>query len=125
MTIEIKPEVKAATDQRLQSGSFHDVDELLMTALSKLPEDRRFDRDVRREAVRRMKGVFQREQIEFGRARDPRSCSRRSPLLMSAFVLDASVAVSWSFPDDLSENTPFAPRVLDLLEEADALVPEV
>jgi len=44
---------------------------------------------------------------------------------MSAFVLDASVAVSWSFPDDLSENTPFAQRVLDLLEEADALVPEV
>lgn len=66
MTIEIKPEVKAATDQRLQSGSFHDVDELLMTALSKLPEDRRFDRDVRREAVRRMREFSKESKLSLG-----------------------------------------------------------
>jgi predicted nucleic acid-binding protein len=44
---------------------------------------------------------------------------------MDAFVLDASVAVSWCFPDDPTKNTTFTQGVLDLLEEADALVPEV
>ncbi len=37
MTIEIKPEVKAAIDKRLQNGAFHDVDELLTKALDALP----------------------------------------------------------------------------------------
>jgi len=66
VTIEIKPEVKAAIDQRLQSGSFHDVDELLMTALAKIPGDRRFDRDVRREAVRRMREFSQESKLNLG-----------------------------------------------------------
>ncbi len=38
MTIEIKPEVKAAIDERLEDGQFCDVDELLTTALEALPE---------------------------------------------------------------------------------------
>ncbi len=38
MTIEIKPEVKAAIDKRLQNGAFHDIDELLTKALDALPE---------------------------------------------------------------------------------------
>jgi hypothetical protein len=38
VTIEIKPEVKAAIDQRLKNGDFHDVDELLIKALDALPE---------------------------------------------------------------------------------------
>ncbi len=44
---------------------------------------------------------------------------------MNAFVLDASIAVSWCFPDDPSENTPYSQAILDLLEEADAVVPEI
>ena len=39
MTIEIKPEVKAAIDERLKNGRFHDVDELLAKALQSLPDD--------------------------------------------------------------------------------------
>ena len=39
MTIEItKPEVEAIIHQRLQSGRFHDVDELLAKALNALEE---------------------------------------------------------------------------------------
>jgi Arc/MetJ-type ribon-helix-helix transcriptional regulator len=38
VTIEIKPEVKAAIDRRLQNGGFHDVDELLTKALDALPD---------------------------------------------------------------------------------------
>ena len=66
MTIEVKPEVKAAIDRRLQNDGFHDVDELLLTALSKLPDDRRFDRDVRREAVRRMKKFSKENKLSLG-----------------------------------------------------------
>ena len=44
---------------------------------------------------------------------------------MDAFVLDACVAISWCFPDDPSENTPYSQGVLDLLEKADAVVPEI
>ncbi len=36
MTIEIKPEVKAAIDEQLQSGRFKSVDDLLASALSEL-----------------------------------------------------------------------------------------
>jgi Arc/MetJ-type ribon-helix-helix transcriptional regulator len=64
--IEIKPEVKAAIETRLQTGRFHDVDELLMTALSKLPEDGRFASDVRREAVRRMKEFSRESKLSLG-----------------------------------------------------------
>ena len=39
MTIEVKPEVKAAIDERLKNGRFHDVDELLTKALEALPEN--------------------------------------------------------------------------------------
>jgi Arc/MetJ-type ribon-helix-helix transcriptional regulator len=39
VTIDIKPEVKAAIDKRLQNGAFHDVDELLTKALAALPEN--------------------------------------------------------------------------------------
>lgn len=41
MTIEIKrPELEARIQKRLQSGVFHDVDELLAQALSALDEKR-------------------------------------------------------------------------------------
>jgi predicted nucleic acid-binding protein len=44
---------------------------------------------------------------------------------MDAFVLDASVAVSWCFPADPSEDTPYTRRILSMLATHDALVPEV
>ena len=44
---------------------------------------------------------------------------------MEAFVLDASVAMSWCFPNDPTENTPYSRSVLQLMEEADAVVPEI
>jgi predicted nucleic acid-binding protein len=42
-----------------------------------------------------------------------------------ALVLDASVAISWCFPGDSTEDTPFSRRVLDELAESDAVVPEI
>ena len=44
---------------------------------------------------------------------------------MVAFVLDASVAISWCFPGDPTENTPYSRRVLKELAVNDALVPEI
>lgn len=44
---------------------------------------------------------------------------------MPAFVLDASVAISWCFPGDPNEDTPFSRRVLKDLASNDAVVPEV
>jgi hypothetical protein len=38
VTIEVKPEVKAAIEARLKNGIFHDVDELLIKALDALPK---------------------------------------------------------------------------------------
>ncbi len=42
---------------------------------------------------------------------------------MAAFILDASVAISWCFPNDPSENTSFTRGVLGRLATDDALVP--
>ena len=44
---------------------------------------------------------------------------------MAGFVLDASIAISWCFPNDPSENTPYSRAILEHVEEADAVVPEV
>jgi len=44
---------------------------------------------------------------------------------MAAFVLDASVAISWCFPGDPTENTPYSRRVLKELVAHDAIVPEI
>jgi predicted nucleic acid-binding protein len=44
---------------------------------------------------------------------------------MAEFVLDASVALSWCFSDDPSENTPYSRAILEYLAEADAVVPEI
>jgi putative addiction module CopG family antidote len=61
VTIELKPEQERIIQQQLASGRFKSVEEILTTALASLPRDRRFDRENRREAVRRM--------IEFGERR--------------------------------------------------------
>jgi predicted nucleic acid-binding protein len=44
---------------------------------------------------------------------------------MAEFVLDASIAVSWCFPGDPSEDTPYSRRVLSMLATQDYVVPEV
>jgi predicted nucleic acid-binding protein len=44
---------------------------------------------------------------------------------MAAFVLDASVAISWCFPGDPTEDTPYSRRVLKELVANDAIVPEI
>lgn len=44
---------------------------------------------------------------------------------MAAFVLDASVAISWCFPGDPTEDTPYSRRVLEELVANDAIVPEI
>jgi predicted nucleic acid-binding protein len=44
---------------------------------------------------------------------------------MAGFVLDASVAISWCFPGDPAENTPYSRAVLQHVQEADIVVPEI
>jgi len=44
---------------------------------------------------------------------------------MAAFILDASVAISWCFPGDPTEDTPYSRRVLKELLVNDAIVPEI
>jgi len=44
---------------------------------------------------------------------------------MEAFVLDASVALSWCFPNDPAENTPYSRSILQRVEEADIVVPGI
>ena len=61
MTIELKPEHERIIQQQLESGRFQSVEEVLATALASLPREPRFDRENRREAVRRM--------LEFGARR--------------------------------------------------------
>src|SRR5580658_3941502 len=44
---------------------------------------------------------------------------------MEAFVLDASVAISWCFPGDPTEDTPYSRSILKQLASGDAIVPEI
>jgi predicted nucleic acid-binding protein len=44
---------------------------------------------------------------------------------MAAFILDASVAISWCFPGDPSEDTPYSRSILKRLAADDAVVPEI
>jgi predicted nucleic acid-binding protein len=44
---------------------------------------------------------------------------------MAGLVLDASVAISWCFPNDPTENTSYSRTVLEHMEEVDATVPEI
>jgi predicted nucleic acid-binding protein len=44
---------------------------------------------------------------------------------MAEFVLDASVAVSWCFPGDPTEDTPYSRGILRELIVRDAVVPEI
>jgi predicted nucleic acid-binding protein len=44
---------------------------------------------------------------------------------MAAFVLDASVAISWCFPGDPTEDTSYSRRILKELAVNDAIVPEI
>jgi predicted nucleic acid-binding protein len=44
---------------------------------------------------------------------------------MAEFVLDASVAFSWCFPGDPTEDTPYSRHILRKLTTDDAIVPEI
>lgn len=44
---------------------------------------------------------------------------------MSEFVLDASVAISWCFPGDPTEDTPYTRSILKKLISNNAVVPEI
>jgi Arc/MetJ-type ribon-helix-helix transcriptional regulator len=66
VTIELKPEHARIIQQQLASGLYGSVDELLDTALASLPRDRRFDREYRREAVRRMIEFSERRRLSLG-----------------------------------------------------------
>jgi predicted nucleic acid-binding protein len=44
---------------------------------------------------------------------------------MAEFVLDASVAFSWCFPCDPTEDTPYSRRILSKLATDDTIVPEI
>ena len=44
---------------------------------------------------------------------------------MAGFVLDASIAVSWCFPGDPAEDTPYNRHILSLLTTHDAIVPGI
>jgi putative addiction module CopG family antidote len=66
VTIELKPEQERIIQQQLASGHFKSIDEVLTTALASLPHDRRFDRENRREAVRRMIEFGERRKLSLG-----------------------------------------------------------
>lgn len=67
MTIEIRqPELENLIQQRLGSGEFSSVEELLTAALSHFPGDRRFQPEIRREAVRRMKEFGAQSKLSLG-----------------------------------------------------------
>lgn len=66
MTIELKPEQERIIREQLASGQFQSVDEVLDSALASLPYDPRFDRENRREAVRRMIEFGERRKLSLG-----------------------------------------------------------
>ena len=45
--------------------------------------------------------------------------------MASPFILDASIAISWCFPGDPTEDTPYSRHILKELASNDALVPEI
>jgi Arc/MetJ-type ribon-helix-helix transcriptional regulator len=66
VTIELKPEQEQIIRQQLASGLYGSVEEVLDTALASLPNDARFDREHRREAVRRMIEFAERRKVRLG-----------------------------------------------------------
>ena len=66
MTIELKPEQERIIQRQLASGVYSSVEEVLDTALASLPNDHRFDREARLEAVRRMIEFGERSSLSLG-----------------------------------------------------------
>jgi putative addiction module CopG family antidote len=66
MTVELKPEQERIIQEQLASGLYRSVDEVLTSALANLPHDRRFDRETRRDAVRRMIEFGERRKLSLG-----------------------------------------------------------
>jgi hypothetical protein len=44
---------------------------------------------------------------------------------MTRFVFDTSIAISWCFPGDPTENRPYSRAILQRLVVDDAVVPEI
>jgi putative addiction module CopG family antidote len=66
VTVELKPEQEQIIQQQLASGRYGSVEEVLDTALTSLPHDLRFDKEHRREAVRRMIEFGERRKLSLG-----------------------------------------------------------
>jgi putative addiction module CopG family antidote len=66
VTIDLKPEQERIIRQQLASGLYNSVDEVLDNALASLPNNARFDREHRREAVRRMMEFGERRKLSLG-----------------------------------------------------------
>lgn len=66
MTIELKPEQEQIIQRQLATGLYGSVEEVLDTALAGLAHGRRFDKEHRREAVRRMIEFGERRKLSLG-----------------------------------------------------------
>jgi len=66
VTIDLKPEQEQIIREQLATGRYGSVEEVLDTALASLPQDRGFDREHRREAVRRMIEFGERHKLSLG-----------------------------------------------------------
>ncbi len=66
MTIELKPEQEQIIQRQLASGRYGSVDEILDLALASLPDDCRFDREHRRNAVQQMIEFGERRKLSLG-----------------------------------------------------------
>ncbi len=66
MTIRLKPDQERIINEQLASGFYHSVDEVLDTALSKLPHDAQPDPNARHEAIRRMLEFGERHHLSLG-----------------------------------------------------------
>lgn len=66
MTIQLKPDQERIIHEQLATGRYRSVDEVLDTALSKLPHDEQLDPNARREAIRRMREFGERHRLSLG-----------------------------------------------------------
>jgi Arc/MetJ-type ribon-helix-helix transcriptional regulator len=66
MTITLKPETERLVQQELQSGHFHNIDEIIVEGVQARIATLREKRQPRREAVRRVREFRQKHQLSLG-----------------------------------------------------------
>ena len=64
MTIELRPDQERIIREQLATGRYHSVDEVLDSALSKLPHSARFDPAAPSGAARRKRPVGQKSLVQ-------------------------------------------------------------